>query len=91
MWVSMQGTDVGPSEIKFGNAIGAVYLPLPLSEPDNFKRLLRVRDSTSTLQVTPDAYAAQLLLGWLGLLPRGLTMPLWDILAYKPTNSMSNM
>ena len=90
MWVSLQGTDVH-KEISFGNKIGAVYLPLPLHVEDDLQRLLAVRDRTSSLQVSPEPYVARALMALLGVLPLGLTRHVMGWLAYKPTNSMSNV
>lgn len=91
MWVSLQGTSIQEKVISFGNKIGAVILPLPVTIEDDVTRLLKIRDMTSILQLSPEPYVARQLLHLIGLLPQGIVCLFWDLLAYRVTNSISNV
>jgi len=92
MWVSLQGTATHSDEpITFGNRIGAIYMRLPMGEGDDLRRLLMVRDYTSSLQVSPEPMVTNALMGLIGLAPWAFIQYIWKFLAFKATSSMSNV
>jgi len=91
MWVSLQGTNVSTEKINFGNRIGAIYVKLPMKEGDELKRLMQVRDHTSSLQVSPEPLVTCGLMASIGLIPWGFIRSFWRFLAFKASSSMSNV
>eukprot|EP00455_Lapot_gusevi_P053217 TRINITY_DN825_c0_g1_i1.p1 TRINITY_DN825_c0_g1~~TRINITY_DN825_c0_g1_i1.p1 ORF type:complete len:477 (+),score=126.02 TRINITY_DN825_c0_g1_i1:88-1518(+) len=91
IWVSLRALDLKSKRIEWGNNLGAVYFSLPLTIQHPIERLQQVSRQVSALKTSPEPLVAQFLCSLFGYLPACIARPLWHVLAYKVTVSMSNV
>jgi diacylglycerol O-acyltransferase / wax synthase len=89
-WVSMRGTSL-VGEPVFGNEIGAIYFSIPIDVETPLARFDTVQKQTQELLVSWEPLISYVLMSVFGLLPAFIHRPVWHLLAFKTTFSLSNL
>jgi len=97
VWVSLSPLshvykDFDELPLKWGNStLGGVYIPLPMEKLGSKETLERMRAHTNDPSLPIESGVASMLMHLIGWMPPAIMKPLWPVVAYKSTVSMSNV